>query len=850
MRPALLLLLLCAPLRAERPNVLWITCEDTGTHLGCYGDPDADTPTLDALAARGVLYERCWSNAPVCAPARTAILTGRYPFRLGASPMRTRVPLAPELGVLPELLREAGYHCTNRSKTDYNVELSREVWDESSGDAHWRDRDPGQPFFAVVNLTTTHESRIRKRPHEPVHDPAGVHLPAYWPDHPDVRRDWAQYHDEVTEMDGQVAGWLAQLEEDGLADDTIVFFYGDHGSGMPRHKRWLYEGGLRVPLIVRVPERFAHLAPHAGGTRTDELVAFVDLMPTVLALAGVEAPEDLDGRAFLGPDPGPERRYLLGFRDRMDERVDLSRALCDGTWLYVRNYHPHRRRGEYLDYMYRTPATRAWRAAYEAGGLPPHQAAFFEPKRPEELYDLRADPDQVNDLAGDPEQAETLARLRRDLRARLLRVGDRGFLPESDLVRRSGEGAPTRVHPPLAVILAAAEAASDPASELEEGWFAHPDPAVRAWAATGLFVRGAGAVRARRAWLGERLADATPCVRVAAAEALGRYGDRAERAAALEVLVEHANLAEHDVRLVMEALNALDALDFGAWPVREAIAALPREADHVHPRMRNDVPKLLGRIVPELEPERRVFRTVDGRELDLFLFAPDAPAPPGDRPAAVFFHGGGWRSGEPSQLFDQAAALAARGMVACSARYRLGRDGYAPGDAVADAKAAVRWVRAHADELGVDPRRVAAGGGSAGGHLAAATALVEGFDGAPSGTVLSCRPDALLLFNPVVDNGPGGAGHERVGEDWRALSPLHNVRAPGPPTLLLLGTEDALVPVSTARAFAEELRAAGGRCDLALFEGGAHGWFNRGRGGYDETTGALLRFLDSLGWLE
>lgn len=844
------LLLLAALARADRPNVLWITCEDAGPHLGCYGDPDADTPTLDALAAEGMRYDRCWSNAPVCAPARTTILTGRYPFRLGAAGMRTEVPLPPGTEVLPEVLRASGYYCTNRSKTDYNVLLGRKVWDESSGRAHWRGRKEGQPFFAVVNLTTSHESQIRKRPHTPVHDPATVRVPAYHPDHPDVRRDWAQYHDKVSEVDAKVARWLRDLEEDGLADDTIVFFYGDHGSGMPRNKRWPYASGLRVPLLLRVPERFAHLAPgYEVGGHTDERVGFVDLMPTVLALAGAERPADLDGRAFLGTAPDPEPAFLVGFRDRMDERVDLVRTLCDGELLYVRNYYPHRIQGEFLDYMFQTPTTRVWRDLFDAGELTPAQSAFWRPKPVEELYDLASDPDEVMNLAGEPARAADLERFRAGLAALRERVPDRSFLFEADLHQRAGAGAPGQVVAPFETLYAAAAAASDRRVSLEDAWFVHADPSVRAWVATGLLLRGAEAVRARQGWLRERLQDTSWSVRVAAAEALGRYGALADRDAALAVLVSAADLSSHDVRLAVAALNALDALDQRAWPVREAIAALPRGGDHVPDRMRNYVPRLLDRIAEELALETRVYRTVGEQELELHLLRPAGPAPAGGRPAVVFFHGGGWTGGDPSQFHDQAAELAARGVVAASARYRLGKEGAAPPLLVADAKAAVRWVRAHAAELGVDPGRVAAGGGSAGGHLAAATAYLDGYDDAPDDPV-SCRPDALVLYNPVLDNGPGGWGHERVQDIWESFSPLHNVRAPAPPTLFLLGTEDTLVPVTTGEAFAEAVRAAGGRCDLRLAEGGAHGWFNRGKGGYLETTEQLVAFLASLGWVE
>jgi uncharacterized sulfatase len=253
----------------ERPNILWITCEDTGPELGCYGDTYSQTPNLDALAAQGIRYLHAWSTAPVCAPARTTIITGMYPPALGAEHMRSEVTLPSSILLFPQLLRKQGYYCSNNSKEDYNVTKPGTVWDESSGKAHYRNREPGQPFFAVFNFTTTHESQIRKRPHELKHDSARVPVPAYHPDTPEVRQDWAQYYDNITTMDGQAGKVLQELEADGLASNTIVFFYGDHGSGMPRSKRWPYDSGLHVPLLVRVPEAFRDLAPpdyRPGGT--------------------------------------------------------------------------------------------------------------------------------------------------------------------------------------------------------------------------------------------------------------------------------------------------------------------------------------------------------------------------------------------------------------------------------------------------------------------------------------------------------------------------------------------------------------------------------------------------------
>ncbi|MFN7649477.1 MAG: sulfatase, partial [Acidobacteriota bacterium] len=256
---------------AARPNILWITCEDMSPSLGCFGDRVAHTPRLDALAAESLRYTCCWSNAPVCAPARTTIISGLYPPSLGAEHMRSQTRMGAGQKMFPQLLREAGYYTSNNSKEDYNIDHTGVVWDESSNKAHWRKRQPGQPFFAVFNFTITHESQIRTRPHQLRQDPAEVRIPAYHPDTPEVRHDWAQHYDNVNTMDGLAGKVLDQLQADGLAGDTIVFFYSDHGSGMPRSKRWPYNSGLRVPLIVRFPEKWRALATaeYKPGAATD-----------------------------------------------------------------------------------------------------------------------------------------------------------------------------------------------------------------------------------------------------------------------------------------------------------------------------------------------------------------------------------------------------------------------------------------------------------------------------------------------------------------------------------------------------------------------------------------------------
>ncbi len=595
----------------ERPNILWLSSEDNGPHLGAYGDRFADTPNLDRLADLGQVYLHAWSNAPVCAPARTAIITGMYPTSLGAQHMRSQVPLPDGVPLFPQLLREAGYYATNNAKEDYNVIKPGQVWDESSNEAHYRNRPAGAPFFAVFNLGITHESSIRRRPHEAVHDPAGVRVPAYHPDTPEVRQDWAQYYDRMREMDAQVGERLAELDAAGLADDTIVVYFGDHGVGLPRGKRSVLDSGLRVPLIIYVPPRFRALAGdgYVSGADSEHLAAFVDLAPTMLSLAGVEPPGHMHGHALLGPYARPSPDYLHGFRGRMDERYDFARGARDRRWVYVRNYAPHRVYGQFVWYQFQTPTTRVWKALHDQGRLEPAQSIFWEPKPAEELYDLETDPDEVRNLAGDPVHRETLDRFRGAVRDHLRDTRDLGFLPEPEMLARAAGGAPfdlsrdpTRY--PFETIYEMAELATrleDEASDQLVEALAHDDGAVRYWGAVGLLARGASAVTAARSALVSALDDPTPTVRIVAAEALGRFGAPADEEAVLARLLPLANLENTDLFTTVMALNAIDYLDERAQGASELIRTLPREREDTRQQFRIYVPQLLDKILADLD---------------------------------------------------------------------------------------------------------------------------------------------------------------------------------------------------------------------------------------------------------
>lgn len=609
------LALLCAVSYAPgqtgvRPNILWITSEDNGPHLGAYGDTYARTPNLDQLAARGMVYLNAWSCGPVCAPARTALVSGLYPPATGSEHMRSMTRLPDHMKMYPQFLREIGYYCTNNSKEDYNLEKPGQVWDESSSRAHWKNRRPGQPFFAVFNHTISHESQIRRRPHTLVHDPAQVRLPAYHPDTPEVRQDWAQYYDNLTEMDARAGQNLRELEQAGLAENTIVFYYSDHGSGMPRSKRWPYNSGLQVPLIVYIPEKFRHLAPpdYVPAGKSERLVSFVDFAPTLLSLAGIKPPEYFQGHAFMGPYASPPQPYIYGFRGRMDERYDLVRSVRDRRYVYIRNFMPHKIYGQYLAYMFQTPTTQVWKRLFDTGQLRPPQTYFWEPKPSQELYDLETDPDEVHDLVHSPAHRSILGRMRKAQRELALEIRDVGFLPEGEIHTRSQGSTPYEMghddeQYPLARILKVAELASS----LEEGALPQlkealedPDTAARYWGALGILMRGQTAVQSCLLDLRRALEDPSPYVRMVAAQAVAQHGTSGDAERGLSVLLELAPLDQSGIYVSMMALNAIDELDGKAAPYLERIKALPTSHPSVIQRMSSYIPRLIEKILGDL----------------------------------------------------------------------------------------------------------------------------------------------------------------------------------------------------------------------------------------------------------
>jgi N-sulfoglucosamine sulfohydrolase len=579
-----------------RPNILWITSEDNSPYLGCYGDELAHTPNLDRLAAEGVRYRNAFANAPVCSTARTTLITGMYASSLGAQHHRSRVRIPDGFQLYPVHLRKAGYYCSNNVKTDYNLANPGKPWDESSNQAHYKNRAPGQPFFAIFNSTTSHEGQLteaavqRRRQHgllppTPRVPPEKVILPPYHPDTPVLRRDWSVYYDNMTLMDQEVGQLLDELDELGLAEDTIVFYYADHGGALPRGKRNIHDSGTLVPLIIRFPEKWAHLAPAEPGDWVDDPVSFVDLPPTLLSLAGVPIPEHYEGRAFLGEQKAPPRGYVYLLRDRMDERYDTARAIRDRRFRYIRNYSPHRPWGQHYSYPFRVmPGMQSWYDAFKAGRCNPVQARYWQLKPGEELYDLAADPHEIRSLVGDPNHTARLAAMRERLRAEIIATRDTGLIPEGMMERLAGNGAPhdyaqSDAYPIERIVDIADKASARDPDFLPDLLAAmdDPHPVIRYWGALGCLVlkEKAGPAKAR---LQARLEDEWADIRVAAAEALGYVGESDRALAVLEKVLAEGNLYE-----VLAALNALDYMQAAGNAPLPRVQALVKDLELSEP---------------------------------------------------------------------------------------------------------------------------------------------------------------------------------------------------------------------------------------------------------------------------
>jgi N-sulfoglucosamine sulfohydrolase len=450
---------------AQQPNIVWIVCEDMSPHLGCYGEKVAKTPVLDQLATEGVRYTNAFTTAGVCAPSRNAIITGCYQTAMGGHNMRTiseskaskegyppdfkpySAVLPPEVKGFSQYLRQAGYYCTNNPKEDYQFAPSPTMWDESSPKAHWRKRkDKNQPFFSIFNLGVTHESQVWLREKQPLLvNPKDVIVPPYYPDDSISRHVIARFLSNVMEMDRQAGEIIQQLKDDGLYDNTIIFFYSDHGDGLPYVKRELHHRGLRIPLIVKAPFL-------KKGTTDDQLISGVDLAPSLLSLAGVPIPKHMHGQAFIGEQKAQKpHNYIYAARDRMDSRYDRVRSVSDGRFNYLRYYMPELPFYQDITYRLSNPLMPHILKLKNEGKLNAQQMLWFRPTKPqEELFDTQTDPFEMNNLANNPQYAAKLKELKTAHENWMQQYKDWGAMAEMDMVKQwwNGQDTPPKTAEP------------------------------------------------------------------------------------------------------------------------------------------------------------------------------------------------------------------------------------------------------------------------------------------------------------------------------------------------------------------------------------------------------------------
>ncbi|MEQ8556529.1 MAG: sulfatase-like hydrolase/transferase [Cyclobacteriaceae bacterium] len=571
------------PEQGERPNILWINSEDNGTYIGSYGDKVAQTPHLDRLAKQGVRYSNCFSNAPVCAVSRSSWILGIPAISTGTHHMRSKFRVPESLVPYPILLRQAGYYVTNYGRTDYNNStFDSEIWDEYGRNAHYTNRPEGKPFFHVFNILGTHEGQIFARRYPEKYPEAqtpaeGIVLPPYQVNTPENIKDWQRLYDRVSDMDAQIGEYLAELKESGEAENTIVIYCPDHGGITLRSKRYLFDSGTRVPLIIYVPEKWKHLAPGPPGSVIDRLVQYIDMPRTFLSLAGAEVPDRMPGRIFMGPDVEPAPEEVLLFSDRFVSSPDMSRAITDGRWKYIRNYEPDRPRFQMLIYPLYQPGQLSQYKEYKAGRTNAAQSEFFQLQPTEELYDTRTDPHEIKNLVGLPEYTIRLQAMRQTLDAKLLAARDAGFVPEPMLAEIDQDKSTTiynfcqsrDYHLDEIMNIAGKAAQKDPKMIPElVRHLKNDDPIVRYWSVLGLRALGKEAMPVIRE-IEAALEAPEASVRINAMIALGNTG-QVDRA--VELLIGEAKASFTDAH----ANWALDGIKYLGYP--EKISGIDEKA--------------------------------------------------------------------------------------------------------------------------------------------------------------------------------------------------------------------------------------------------------------------------------
>ncbi|MVZ62962.1 sulfatase-like hydrolase/transferase [Sphingobacterium humi] len=575
----LTLLITIAQLNAQsRPNILWITIEDTSPQfVGCYGNPDARTPTIDRLAKEGVRFTNAFSTNTVCSPSRTTLITGVRTYENGTGHHRSKFPLPAFMQGFPHYMQEAGYYTCNNAKTDYNIQNDKEyikaAWNESSDKAGWWNRKSGQPFFAVFNYMDSHQSRTMTDPYDkyvqtvldelPEEDQiseSAFQMPPFFRDSPEMRKQFARVYNALKLTDNKIAKLLQKLEQDNLSDSTIIFFFGDHGEGIPKAKTNGINLGYRVPFVVWFPPMYQHLSPWGTGVVSDELVNFEDLAPTLIQLAEGQVPTHMKGRTLLGEERSKPVSYLALSSDRSDNGIDMVRSITDGRYIYSRNYMPFMPQARFINYMEIAEIKQQMRKDWIAGHLNKEQQTLFEDRPAEFLFDTEMDTWELKNLVEQPAYQQQLSLMRQQLDQTIMQARDIMFLPEYELneIAKTGTAYEYRLNPqqyPLEEIYAAAKLSGFRSKEVTNQQIkllSSKNNIVRYWAAVGLRSQNATQLKAHKQRLKAALKDPYAPVRISIAAVLF---DLNEDRQAAEIL--KTELANENHYLALMAINYL-----------------------------------------------------------------------------------------------------------------------------------------------------------------------------------------------------------------------------------------------------------------------------------------------------
>ncbi|WKN30075.1 sulfatase-like hydrolase/transferase [Porifericola rhodea] len=587
--------------QTARPNILWISAEDIGLGWGCYGDTYASTPHIDQLAKDGYVFTQAYSNAPICAPARSTLITGMYATSLGTQHLRSEIPVPADFRILSELMREGGYFTTNNSKTDYNFSAQGR-WDENGNDAHWRNAPDDRPFFSVFNFGITHEGHANTEVAEDTksltvkHDPAQANLPPYFPQTEAFKSIWAHQYDLISVFDQEVGKLIKQLDEDSKLENTIIFVFSDHGYGLPRYKRWLYNSGLQVPFVLHVPEKYQDWTRDLqmsakAANKVKQMVGFVDFAPTVLQLAGLEVPDRMEGKSFLGEKSQPNQ-LVYGYRSRADDCYDMARSVYDGRYLYIRHFMPHK---AYIqNAIIFDTSKRSYQELHrlkDKGELPQEAADMFAPKAVEELYDLQTDPYELKNLIGEEVHHKRARQLKEKLYNWMLAHHDTGLLNEGEMMMRAKAqnssvyemARNSKVFDVNKILSVADRVGYVQEAEELKSYLLSADSGVKYWALIALGAYN-GDLQAMKTTLQKLLTDTSYVVRIQAAELLaGRLGELA----ALQTLAEMLLLDEEAV--VLQAAISVRELGETASPLVDTIVqeVMPKYSGEVWGRYKN-----------------------------------------------------------------------------------------------------------------------------------------------------------------------------------------------------------------------------------------------------------------------